>query len=299
MCLSMAEDAVWTAPMAPREMLELAAVALMWGGSFLLIDIAVEDLSPEMVAALRLAFGAALLGLLPAARVRVERGAWRPIGALAVVWMAAPFILFAVALRSIDSSVAGMLNGAAPLCTAVVAAIAFGTRPTLPTLRQGLGLAVGFGGVVAIAWPQVGGARAEPVGVALVVVAVALYGVAFNLTGSLQRRHGALPTILRAELVALALVAPAALASVGDCRVGVQSLVAVAVLGAVSTGAAFALFSRLAGGIGAVRASVVTYLLPGIALALGVLVRGEQVAPIAVAGGALVVAGAWVVGRRG
>jgi drug/metabolite transporter (DMT)-like permease len=137
------------------------------------------------------------------------------------------------------------------------------------------------------------------VGVALVVVAVALYGVAFNLTGSLQRRHGALPTILRAELVALALVAPAALASVGECRVGLQSLAAVAVLGAVSTGAAFALFSRLAGGIGAVRASVVTYLLPGIALALGVLVRGEQIAPVAVAGGALVVAGAWVVGRRG
>lgn len=102
----------------------LVAVAAMWDSSFLFIDIGVDHLAPELVALLRLAFGAATLAFVPAARRRVPRTAWPAIALLGAVWMAVPFVLFAVAQQSIDSSLAGMLNGAAPLFTAIVAGLA-------------------------------------------------------------------------------------------------------------------------------------------------------------------------------
>jgi drug/metabolite transporter (DMT)-like permease len=85
--------------------------------------------------------------------------------------------------RAIDSSLAGMLNAAAPLCTALVAAV---WARTLPDRRRVAGLAVGFAGVVGVYLPTLGGAESTAVGVGLVLLAT--YGVAFNLTARLQPR---------------------------------------------------------------------------------------------------------------
>lgn len=97
----------------------LAATALIWGSSFLLIGVAVRDMPPVSVAFLRLAFGVVTLAIIPASRRAVPRSEWRPIAVVGAVWMAAPFVLFSIALQWIDTSLAGMLNAAAPLCTAV------------------------------------------------------------------------------------------------------------------------------------------------------------------------------------
>jgi drug/metabolite transporter (DMT)-like permease len=272
----------------------LAAVALMWGSSFLLIDIGVDHFAPELVALLRVGFGAATLAVVPAARRGVDRGAWRGIAALGVVWMAAPFVLFGVAQQSIDSSLAGMLNGAVPLFTALIAGV---LARQLPSGRRAAGLAIGFAGVVAISWPALRGADATAAGAGLVLLAVLLYGVAFNITGPLQRRHGALPVIWRAQLAALVLLAPFGLASVPASDFDWASLLAVAVLGCLGTALAFVAMTTLVGRVGSTRASITIYFLPAVAIALGALLRDEEVAAISIAGTALVLLGAWTTSR--
>jgi drug/metabolite transporter (DMT)-like permease len=272
----------------------LLAVAAMWGSSFLFIDIGVDHLAPELVALLRLAFGAATLAVVPAARRRVPRTAWPAIALLGAVWMAVPFVLFAVAQQSIDSSLAGMLNGAAPLFTAIVAGLA---ARQLPSQRLAAGLVTGLIGVVAISWPSVQDADATAAGAGLVVLATLLYGVAFNLAGPLERRHGALPVIWRAQLVALALVAPFGFAGVPASTFAWSSVLAVAVLGCLGTAIAFVAFTTLVGRVGSTRASVAIYFLPAVAIVLGAGVRDETLAAGSLRGTVLVSAGAYLVSR--
>ena len=266
----------------------------MWGSSFLFIDIGVDHFAPELVALLRVAFGAATLAVVPAARRRVAKAAWPAIALLGIVWMAAPFVLFGVAQQWIDSSLAGMLNGAAPLFTAIVAGLA---ARQLPSRRRAAGLAVGLVGVVAIGWPSVQGAEASAAGAGLVVLATVLYGVAFNLAAPLQRHHGALPVIWRAQLVALVLLAPFGLAVAPASTFAWSSLLAVAVLGCLGTAVAFVAFSTLAGRVGSTRASVTVYFLPAVAIALGALFRDETIAAISLLGTVLVTAGAYLTSR--
>jgi drug/metabolite transporter (DMT)-like permease len=273
----------------------LAGVAAMWGSSFLFIDVGVDHLRPELLALLRLAFGVATLAAIPAARRAVPRSSWPAIALLGVVWMAVPFMLFPVAQQWIDSSLAGMLNAAAPLFTAVIAAL---MARRLPPARQQLGLLIGILGVVAVSWPYLGGAHATAVGAGLMLLATLLYGVAFNLAAPLEERHGALPVIWRAEIVALVLVAPAGLASVPDSSFAWSSLLAVAALGCLGTALAFAAFTTLVGRVGSTRASVTVYFLPPVAIALGALARDEAIAAASLLGAGFVVAGAYLTSRN-
>jgi drug/metabolite transporter (DMT)-like permease len=273
----------------------LAAVATMWGSSFLFIDVGVDHLRPELVALLRLVFGVVTLGAIPAARRAVPRSSWPAIALLGVVWMAVPFTLFPVAQQWIDSSLAGMLNAAAPLFTAVIAAL---IAARLPGARQQLGLVVGFLGVVAVSSPYVGGGHATALGAGLVLLATLLYGVAFNLAAPLEARHGALPVIWRAQLVALVLVAPAGIASVPDSSFAWTSVWAVAALGCLGTALAFVAFTALVGRVGSTRASVTVYFLPPVAIALGAVARDEAVSAASLVGAGLVVAGAFLTSRK-
>jgi drug/metabolite transporter (DMT)-like permease len=151
--------------------------------------------------------------------------------------------------------------------------------------------------VAGISWPALQHAHATAAGAGLVVLATALYGIAFNLAGPLERRHGALPVIWRAQLVALVLVAPFGLAGVPHSTFAWDSVLAVAVLGCLGTAIAFVAFATLAGRVGATRASLAVYYLPAVAVVLGALVRDETIASISVLGTALVTAGAYLTSR--
>jgi drug/metabolite transporter (DMT)-like permease len=279
---------------APRDWGLLAGIALMWGSSFLFIDIGVDHLSAGLVAAVRLAFGATTLAVIPIARHAVPREAWPGIALLGITWMAIPFVLFAVAEQSIDSSLAGMLNAAAPLFTALVAAL---VARRLPVRRQAIGLAIGFAGVVVISLPALGAAHATALGVCLVIVATMLYGIAFNLAPRLESRHGALPVIWRAQLVALVVVAPLGVVGISDSEPAWSSLLAVAALGSFGTALAFVAFTMLTGRVGPTGASVAIYFLPVVAILLGALTRDESIAAVALPGTALVLAGAYLTSR--
>ncbi|HYJ73275.1 MAG TPA: DMT family transporter [Actinomycetota bacterium] len=160
----------------PTEWLLLASVALIWGSSFLFIDVGLEALQPGVIAVARVALGVAALALVPAARRPIGREDRPRVAFLGVIWAGLPLLLFPVAQQWIDSSVAGMLNGAVPLAGAAWAVVLLG-RP-LPRTHA-VGLLVGFAGVLAISWPQLQGSRATTLGAIRVVLAVLCYGLAY------------------------------------------------------------------------------------------------------------------------
>ena len=258
--------------------------------------IGLDSFHPGVVTMLRVGFGAATLALIPRARrTPVDRDDWAAIAVLAVTWVAIPFTIFPLAQQWIDSAVAGMLNGATPLFTAVVASVML---RALPGRRQIVGLVVGFVGVVAIALPSAGGDVTAAVGVILVVVATVCYAFAANIMAPLQHKYGALPVMFRVQWVALLLAAPFGLFGLGTSQFSWGSLAAVLAVGVLGTGIAFVLMGKLVGSVGSTRAVFVTYLIPVVALVLGVALRNETVAAPAIAGVGLVIAGALLASRR-
>ncbi len=217
----------------PQEWALLVAIAAMWGSSFLFIEIGLEHFGPGVVAFGRVAVGALTLSMLRGSHRPVERSDLPRVALLGVVWMAAPLLLFPIGQQWIDSSLAGMLNGAVPIFAAVIAAILL---RRLPASRQLLGIAVGFVGVVGVLWPATRDADATALGASLVLIAVLCYGVAVNIAVPLQQRYGALPVLLRAQMVALVLLAPAALVSLPNSEFAWSSALAVVALGFFGTG---------------------------------------------------------------
>ena len=279
----------------PLEWGLLAAIAAMWGSSFIFIEVGIESLRPGLVTLLRVVLGALALVAVPAARRPVAREDWPRIALLALVWMALPLLLFPVAQQWIDSSLAGMINGAMPLFAALVYA---GLLRHRPGPRQALGLAIGFLGVVLVSVPAVRGASGTALGVGLVLLATASYGLAANLAVPLQQRYGSLPVILRTQAAALLMVLPFGLAAVPGSRFTWPAALAMVALGVLSTGVAFVAMATLVGRAGAARGAVAIYFIPVVATIEGVLIRGEHVAAVSLLGVALVLIGAYLTSRR-
>lgn len=273
----------------------LSGIALIWGSSFLWMEIGLDAFSPALITLARIGLGALSLAVVPKARQPIAREDWPRVAILGVVWMAVPLLLFPIAQQWVDSAVAGMVNGAMPLFTALVAIVLL---RTLPRSRQLAGLIVGFLGIVAITVPNARGLDASALGVGLLVIAVACYGVATNVAVPLQQRYGSLPVLLRAQLVAVVLVAPFGLAAVGSSTFAWGPALAMVPLGVLSTGLAFVAMTNLVGRAGASRGAVAIYFVPVVAIVLGITVRGETVHPLALAGTALVLVGAWLTSRR-
>ena len=273
----------------------LTAIALIWGSSFLFMDIGLEALRPGVITMVRVLLGAVALALVPRARVAVAREDVPRIAFLGVIWIGVPLMLFPIAQQWIDSSVAGMLNGAMPLTTVAWSVVLLRHLPGRPQL---LGLVVGFVGILAISQPELQGSRATALGTGLVMLAVVLYGLSANVAVPLQQRYGSLPVLLRAQLAALVIVVPFGLASLPGSRWAWEAALAMLPLGVLGTGVAFVLMATLVGRVGGPRGSVAIYFVPVVAIVLGVTLRGEDIAPLAVLGTALVLAGAWLTSRR-
>jgi drug/metabolite transporter (DMT)-like permease len=271
-------------------------VGTIWGSSFLFMAIGLEAFRPGLVTWLRVLFGASALWLTPGARAALIDSADRGrLLLLSITWVVIPFTLFPLAQGSVNSAIAGMLNGAAPIFTAVIATILL-RRP--PGSRQLVGIPLGFVGVAAIALSVASEGSSQLVGVALIVVATICYGIAFNVATPLQQRYGSLPVMARILAIGAVLTAPLGVASIPGSSFAWSALAATATVGVLGTGFAFVLMGRLFGRVGPTRASVVGYLIPVVALVLGVLFRNDVVGPVAIVGVALVVAGAYLTSRR-
>jgi len=288
-------DGSLSAAFGPSEWALLLATALMWGSSYLLISVALEGLRPLAITFMRVALGLAVVSCLPGARCGSLSSSDRVrVALLGVLWLALPLSLYPIAQRHLSSSAAGMITGSQPLMAAAIAAALLRRRPARTAAA---GLAVGFAGVVLVVSSSTteGGARLD--GAILILVAVACYALATNLAVPMQQRYGAIAVIRRALLVAFVLLAIPGVVALTLSEPTWGSLAAIVPLGALSTGAGYLTFATLVGQAGATRGAVAIYLVPVVAIALGVVFRGEHPSAIALGGAALVTVGAVLVGR--
>jgi drug/metabolite transporter (DMT)-like permease len=272
-----------------------ASIGAIWGSSFLLIAIGLDAFEPGLITWMRVLFGAATLWLVPAARLPLDRDDRARLVALSLLWVGVPFTLFPLAQQWISSGLTGLLNGSLPIFATTIGALML---RRLPGRAQAIGLFVGFAGVAAIAAPSLAEGSSEALGVVLVLVAVACYGVAINIAAPLTQRYGALPVMGRMLGLAAIWTAPFGLVGLAGSSFDWGSLAAIAALGALGTGLAFVLMGRLVARVGSARASFATYLIPVVALVLGAVFLDETVRALSIAGIALVIAGALLASRK-
>ena len=287
----------------PRSALpRIVLLALIWGSAFLWIKLADRGFSAVEVTLARLALGAAVLFVI----VRVRREVvprsgrlWAQIAVAALFANAVPYLLFAVAEQTVDSSTAGIINATTPLWT-VVLALAVRHQKSV-TGWQAAGLAAGFAGAVLIftPWHTAGGLLSAG-GLECLAASVS-YAVSYIYMDRYLARRGIGPVVLSAcQLAAAAVMLAIALgiSGVQTPHVTAENVAAIAVLGIIGTGFAYVLNYQIITSEGATVASTVTYLLPVVAIVLGVLVLGETITMTTLAGIALVLAGVALT-RRG
>jgi drug/metabolite transporter (DMT)-like permease len=264
-------------------------VAVLWGVPFLLIKVAVDaGVSPVVVALSRVALGA--LVLAPLARTRVSPAElcrrWRPLVVVAACDVAAPFVLVNTGERSVSSSLAGILVASTPLFVALLA-LRF-DRSERPRRRQLVGLLLGFAGVAVLLGLAPDGGGGSLAGSALILLAALGYAVA---TLVIKRHLSDLPSVaVSAATLSLSalLLAAAAAATAHATWPSTAVLGALLALGVACTGAAFWTYYALIAAAGATRAAVSVYLTPGVAVLVGVAVRGEAFTA-ATAGGLILI----------
>ncbi len=224
------------------------SVAGIWGSSFLFIAVGLEAMQPGLVTLLRVGSGAAALALAPRPRVAIERADRKRLITLSVLWVAVPFTLFPIAEQHINSAVAGLLNGGTPIFTALVATVLL-RQP--PRGAQLLGIAVGFVGVALVSLPSLDDGGSEALGVVLVIVATACYGLSVNIAAPLQQRYGSLDLMANVLILATLWTLPYGLWGLGDSHFELGPVAAVLFLGVVGTGLAFVIMGTLVGRVGA------------------------------------------------
>jgi drug/metabolite transporter (DMT)-like permease len=283
--------------MSARAWTAFAVVSTLWGIPYLFIKIAVDDGMPPIFLAWARVTMAAIVLLVLSHRAGVLRAAFtRPrlrwLAAYAVVEIVVPFPLIGFGEQHVPSSLAAILIAAVPM---IVALLAIRFDPSeRATGRRAVGLGIGFAGVVALVGLDVSGSGAELVGALAILLAAVGYSVGPML---LSRHLGALdPRALMAVAltVASAVLTPAALLKPPTTMPSADALLSVVVLGLFCTAAAFVLFGALIAEVGAGRATVITYVSPIVAVALGVAVLGERPGAGAVAGLLLILAGSWL-----
>jgi drug/metabolite transporter (DMT)-like permease len=272
----------------------LLLLASIWGASYMFIKIGLRDLSPAMVAWLRIALAAAVLVPIAASQRALGAVRGRPgtVAIVGAVQVAGPFLLIGLGEQEISSALAGILVATAPIFTAVLAVwVDHEERSEGARL---LGIVIGIAGVVALFGLDLSGSGSAVLG----GLAVVLAGLGYAVGGFLvKHRLGHAPPIGVAAWVMVAgtiWLLPAALITAPGSVPGIGPIAAVTALGVVGTGLAFAIFYTLIGRIGPARSFIVAYLAPGFAVLYGALLLDERITAATVAGLALILAGSWL-----
>jgi drug/metabolite transporter (DMT)-like permease len=280
----------------------MAALAALWGASYLLIKYALEDFSPAMVVFVRTALGAIVLYAVihaqgDEARAALARVRRRPGTALAfsLLAIAAPFLLIALGERRVPSGLTAVLVASSPLFVALFAP--FLDRSEMAGARQAGGLLVGLAGVALLVGVETIGTLAQFLSALGIVAAAACYSLS---TFMVRRAYRDLPP-LAVSLTsvgggALLTLAPA-LATAPDRWPHARAVAALVALGVAGTALAFVIFYRLIAELGPGRAALVSYLIPPISLAYGASLLSERVTAAAVGGLALILVGVALASR--
>ncbi|MBA2438783.1 MAG: DMT family transporter [Acidimicrobiia bacterium] len=282
----------------------LAALAGIWGSSFLLIKLALAGLSPAQIVLGRLVLAAGVLLVVVAVRRQpLPRTAtvWGQVALMSIVANIVPFYLFAWGEQRISSGMAGVLNGTTPLFTLVIAMIALSDERWSPTRISGL--LMGFVGVVLVVAPWNDSGANALSGQLACLGAGACYGVSFVYTRRFLTNRGLPALALSAaqlSMAAVLLLLAAPLVAATPVQLSPSVVGSIVALGAIGTGFAYLLFYRLIAEVGAMSASMVTYLIPVVSVILGVVVLSEPLGWNVFVGAGIVIAGVAVAeGRLG
>ena len=286
--------------MSRRGAILFAAMGVIWGIPYLLIKVADGGVSVPVLVCARVTIGAVIL--VP---VALSQGAWRPerravlcrhwpwLLAYAVVEIIGPWVLLSTAERTLSSSTSGLLIASVPAIGALLAWFFGGERLTWV---RGAGLALGFAGVALLAGP--GASHGDLLADAEVLLTALGYAAGPMIA---NRKLTDVPSITaNAVCLVIAAVAytPVAVLVWPHVMPSGQVLASLAALGAVCTAAGLVGYFLLIAEIGAARATVVTYLNPAVAVALGAGILGERLTPVIGVAFALILAGS-VLATRG
>ena len=282
--------------MTRRGWLLFAAMCVIWGIPYLMIRVAVRELSPATLVFGRTAIAAALL--VPVAAWRGELRPlvrlWVPLVVFSVIEIAVPWLLLNRAETRLTSSLTGLLIAAVPLVATVVVRFT-GDRERLDRRRLG-GLLLGLAGVSALVGLDLG--SASPLPLAEVGVVAVCYAVGPIVLARYLSAAPPLGVVAWSLLIAAVIYAVPAAFQAPHSLPRASVLASVAGLAVVCTATAFLVFLALIAEAGPVRATVITYVNPAVAAVLGVAVLGERLTAGMLVGFVLVLAGSFLATGR-
>jgi drug/metabolite transporter (DMT)-like permease len=281
---------------ALKPYLAMAALALIWGVSFLLIKVAVHDMSPTVLLLLRSASGLLGLAVIVKAMGRPLIGpGWRArLGSfafMAITNAIVPWIAIAWGEERISSGLASILNSTTTLWTAII--IYWAMPSERPSIVNYIGVVLGFAGVVILVLPDLTthGVSANFFGTVAVLVASLSYALNAIYQRTRMRSVSVFDISIGQLAAATVFAIPLAIPSLPSVHVAWQSLAAVLALGAAGTGVAYLLYYFVMNSLGAVRAAGVTFLVPITAVFWGVVLLHETVSLPIVVGMVVILAG--------
>lgn len=282
--------------MSRRGWILFASLGIIWGLPYLLIKVGVESLSTPMVVFSRLAIAAVILLPIAIARQQIPqlRGHWRWVIAFAIVEMTFTWWALTWAEERISSSLAGLFIATVPLTTAIIAR-RFGLDDRLTGTRL-VGLGIGFLGVGALVGLDVTGG--DLLAIAALVVTVLGYSIGPIIVDRRLQGVPSLAVIAVALTINAVIYAPFAWVTRPTEPVPASAWLAVALLGALCTAAAFIIFFALIAEVGPSRTTLITYVNPAVAVALGIVILDEPFTLGIAIGFPLVLLGSWLATRR-
>jgi len=277
-----------------RAWIAFATCSVLWGIPYFFIKVAVEDLPAVFVAWARIALAAAIL--LPVAwHQGALRGVWerrRFIAAFALIEIAGPFTLIPLGERHLSSSLAAILIAAVPLTVAILA-VRFLPAERVHGARL-VGLFVGLAGVVLLVGVDVAGRSDELLGALCILGATVGYAAGPMIASQTLSDLPAIAPVAGALGVSTVVLAPLAAFSLPGGGVPFKAWGSVVVLGIACTAIALVVFFVLLTEAGPSRASIITYVNPVVAVALGVAFLNESLGGASIAGLVLILAGSYV-----
>ncbi len=273
--------------MQTKHFVQLVMLSALWGASFMLIRIASPVLGPNVLAAMRIGMATLTLAvLMRAMRHSWPMGHWRELALIGLLSVALPFLLFAWAALQLPAGYSALLNS-----TAVVFGLFASTwmKEDTLTLRKVIGCICGFGGVMLI----VGLGPVEPSSKVFLaalgcVAASACYGISTPLMKRALSRMEPLQIAAGLHAMSLLMLIPGAAWSWPQAHFTPTALMAVAIMGVVTSGIAYWMHIRILAHVSPVAAMSPTFMIPVFGVTWGHLFLDEQLSTGIFAGGALV-----------
>ena len=270
--------------MSLRDSIELVLLAALWGISFMFMRIAGPEFGPFALVEVRVVIAA--MSLLPLLLLREGLGQvranWRTITMIGALNSGIPFVLFTYSTLYITGGLSAILNGTAPLWTALIAWAWLSDRLTT---SQVIGLLVGFGGVYLLVADELSlSFSGTLIAMLAATFGAFLYGLAANMTKRYASGISPLTMSTGSKIAASLVILPGAIWNWPQTSPSLAAWIAVITMGVASTALAYILYFRLIRNVGPSKAIAVTYLVPVFAMLFGAVFIDETITLIMIVG---------------